>query len=164
MVLGVVGSSPIEVPINSGVLPNYGETLFICSNSNKKYNMNFPENLRYTAEHEWIKTDGNQAWVGITAFAQSELGDIVFVDVNTVGQTVAKDGVFGSVEAVKTVSDLFLPVAGKILEVNPALTNAPELLNSDPYGDGWVVKIEMENAADVDSLMDATAYKAAIGV
>jgi len=125
--------------------------------------MNFPENLRYTAEHEWIRTEGDVAYVGITDFAQSELGDIVFVDVNTAGQSVQKDGVFGSVEAVKTVSDLFLPVSGKIIEVNEALNHAPELLNTDPYGAGWVVKISVDNDSDLESLMDATAYKASVG-
>jgi len=126
--------------------------------------MTFPENLKYTAEHEWIKIDGNEATVGVTDFAQSELGDIVFVDINTVGQSVAKDAIFGSVEAVKTVSDLFLPVSGTILEVNPALNNAPELVNSDPYGEGWMVRISLADAGQVADLMDVTAYKSLIGV
>lgn len=125
--------------------------------------MIFPENLRYTAEHEWIRVEGNEAFVGVTDFAQSELGDIVFVDINTIGQTIEKDGIFGSVEAVKTVSDLFLPVKGTIMEVNQELQNAPELVNSDPYGKGWMVRMSLHNPADVESLMDASTYKASIG-
>ena len=125
--------------------------------------MNFPENLKYTAEHEWIRVEGNEAFVGISEFAHSELGDIVFVDINSVGQSVAKDGIFGSVEAVKTVSDLFLPVTGTILEVNPALNNAPELVNSDPYGDGWMVKISISDASELEGLMDSATYRASVG-
>lgn len=121
--------------------------------------MNFPANLRYTKDHEWISLEGNIATVGITDFAQSELGDIVYVDINTVGQDVAAEAVFGTVEAVKTVSDLFLPIAGKVLEVNPILEKQPELLNSDPYGDGWMVKVEVADVASVSALMDAEAYK-----
>ncbi|MFC4232030.1 glycine cleavage system protein GcvH [Parasediminibacterium paludis] len=121
--------------------------------------MNFPTNLRYTKDHEWISLEGNIATVGITDFAQGELGDIVYVDINTVGQDVAAEAVFGTVEAVKTVSDLFLPIAGKVLEVNPILEKQPELVNSDPYGDGWMVKIEVADVAAVDALMDADAYK-----
>lgn len=124
--------------------------------------MNFPENLRYTKDHEWISLDGDTATVGITEFAQSELGDIVFVDISTVGQDVAADDVFGSVEAVKTVSDLFLPVAGNVLEVNAALDGSPELVNTDPYGEGWMVKVKVANPADVEALMDAAAYKALV--
>lgn len=125
--------------------------------------MNFPDNLKYTAEHEWIRVEGNEAFVGISEFAQSELGDIVFVDINSVGQTVTKDGIFGSVEAVKTVSDLFLPVTGTILEINPALNNAPELVNSDPYGDGWMVKISLSDASELEGLMDSATYRASVG-
>lgn len=125
--------------------------------------MNFPSELKYTQEHEWIKVDGDVATVGITDFAQSELGDIVFVEVETVGQTISKDGVFGTVEAVKTVSDLFLPVAGEIVEFNTALNNSPELINSDPYGDGWVVKIKASDAGDLSQLMDVETYKSFIG-
>ena len=125
--------------------------------------MNFPSELKYTQEHEWIKVDGDVAIVGITDFAQSELGDIVFVEVETVGQNIAKDGVFGTVEAVKTVSDLFLPVAGEIVEFNTALNNSPELINSDPYGDGWVVKIKAADAGDLAQLMDVETYKSFIG-
>ncbi len=122
--------------------------------------MNFPADLRYTSEHEWLRiTEGNIAVIGVTDFAQSELGDIVFVEIETVGQTLAANEIFGTVEAVKTVSDLFLPVAGKILEVNPALANSPELVNSDPYGEGWMVKIEVEDLAAVEALMDSTAYQ-----
>lgn len=122
--------------------------------------MNFPSDLRYTKDHEWIKLEsGNIALVGITDFAQSELGDIVFVEIETVGQTLGANDIFGTVEAVKTVSDLFLPVAGKVLEVNPALNNNPELLNSDPYGEGWLIKIEVSEPGDIDSLLDSTAYQ-----
>lgn len=121
--------------------------------------MNFPANLRYTKDHEWISLEGNIATVGITDFAQGELGDIVYVDINTVGQDVDAEAVFGTVEAVKTVSDLFLPIAGKILEVNPILEKQPELVNSDPYGDGWMVKVEVADVAAVSALMDAKAYK-----
>ncbi|MGF7232054.1 glycine cleavage system protein GcvH [Arachidicoccus sp.] len=121
--------------------------------------MNFPSDLRYTKDHEWVKVvDGNTALVGITEFAQSELGDIVYVDINSVGNELSADEVFGTVEAVKTVSDLFLPVAAKIVEVNPALENEPELVNSDPFGKGWMVKIEVANIADIDHLLDAEAY------
>lgn len=126
--------------------------------------MEFPAELKYTKDHEWIKVvDGNTALVGITEFAQSELGDIVYVDINTIGSELKADDVFGTVEAVKTVSDLFLPVAAKIIEVNPDLENAPELVNSDPYGKGWMAKVEIGNPADVDGLLDADAYKALVG-
>ena len=120
--------------------------------------MNFPSNLRYTKEHEWVSIEGNIATVGITDFAQRELGDIVYVDINTVGQSLAANEIFGSVEAVKTVSDLFLPVAGKVLEINEELNQAPELVNTDPYGNGWVIKLEVENVDDVAALLDAEAY------
>lgn len=125
--------------------------------------MNFPDNLRYTKDHEWIKLDGNIATVGITDFAQHELGDIVFVDINTVGKTLGANEVFGTVEAVKTVSDLYLPIAGTINEVNSGLEGAPESVNTDPYNSGWMIKMTVSNTADVDGLMDATAYKALIG-
>ncbi len=124
--------------------------------------MNFPANLRYTKDHEWVSLEGNIATVGITDFAQGELGDIVYVDINTVGKDVDAEAVFGTVEAVKTVSDLFLPIAGKILEINPALEKEPELVNSDPYGNGWMVKVEVANTADVEALMDADAYKSLV--
>lgn len=126
--------------------------------------MKFPENLRYTKDHEWIKiTEGNTALIGITDFAQRELGDIVYVDISTVGSSLAENEIFGTVEAVKTVSDLFLPVAAKILEVNAELQNKPELVNTDPYESGWMVKVEVGNVADVDALLDAAAYGALIG-
>lgn len=124
--------------------------------------MNFPENLRYTKDHEWINMEGNVATIGITDFAQRELGDIVYVDISTVGKALNAEEVFGTVEAVKTVSDLFLPVAGTILEVNSALNDQPESVNSDPYGAGWMVKVTVNNPADVDALMDATAYAALV--
>jgi glycine cleavage system H protein len=125
--------------------------------------MNFPADLRYTSEHEWLRiTEGNIAVIGVTDFAQSELGDIVFVEIETLGQTFAANEIFGTVEAVKTVSDLFLPVAGKIIEVNPALTDAPELVNNDPYGEGWMIKIEVADLADVEALMDSEAYQSSI--
>jgi len=120
--------------------------------------MQFPAELRYTKDHEWIKLDGTTATIGITDFAQSELGDIVYLDINTVGKSLAAEAVFGTVEAVKTVSDLFLPLAGTITEVNPALTSNPELVNSDPYGAGWMVKVTVNNAADFDALMNSEAY------
>jgi len=125
--------------------------------------MNFPSELRYTKDHEWIKLDGNVATVGITDFAQRELGDIVYVDIDTVGKSLEAEAVFGTVEAVKTVSDLFLPVSGKILEVNPNLNNQPELVNTDPYGEGWMMKLEVSNTADVDALMTAEAYQQLVG-
>ncbi|SIO42912.1 glycine cleavage system protein GcvH [Chitinophaga niabensis] len=125
--------------------------------------MNFPSQLRYTKDHEWVLLEGNTAKVGITEFAQRELGDIVFVDITTTGKTLNAEEIFGTVEAVKTVSDLFLPVAGTVGAVNPRLENSPELVNTDPYGEGWMVTIEVSNAADVDGLLTADAYKALIG-
>ena len=125
--------------------------------------MNTPTNLRYTREHEWIRVEGNEAFVGITDYAQSELGEIVFVDVNTVGETVAQNEVFGSVEAVKTVSDLNMPVTGEVLEFNEALNDQPELVNNDPYGEGWMVKITVADPAELDTLLDAPAYEQLIG-
>jgi len=121
--------------------------------------MNFPSNLRYTKDHEWISLDGNIATIGITDFAQSELGDIVYVEIGTVGQTLPAETVFGTVEAVKTVSDLFLPVAGKILEFNSALEKQPELVNNDPYVGGWMIKLEVSDAKEVEALMDAATYQ-----
>ena len=125
--------------------------------------MNIPANLRYTKDHEWVLLEGNIATVGITDFAQGELGDIVYVDINTVGKPLNAEEVFGTVEAVKTVSDLFLPVAGTITIVNPALEGSPELVNSDPYGEGWMVKLTVSNPADVDGLLDAAAYGKLVG-
>jgi len=121
--------------------------------------MNFPAELKYTKDHEWIRVEGDEAVVGITDFAQRELGDIVFVDINTVGEEVAANEVFGTIEAVKTVSDLFLPVAATILSVNEAIDASPELVNSDPYGEGWIVRIKLNNVADVDALLSADQYK-----
>ena len=126
-------------------------------------NMQFPDNLKYTKEHEWVRIEGDYAYVGITDFAQGELGDIVFVEIDTVGQKMNQDEVFGTVEAVKTVSDLFLPVSGEITEFNSGLESDPEAVNKDPYGDGWMVKVLMSNPAEVDSLMDAAEYAALIG-
>lgn len=125
--------------------------------------MNFPDNLRYTKDHEWILLEGNVATIGITEFAQRELGDIVYVDVPTVGKVLGAEEVFGTVEAVKTVSDLFLPVAGTINELNAQLDGSPDLVNTDPYGDGWMIKMTVSNAADVDALMDAAAYAKLVG-
>jgi len=125
--------------------------------------MNFPENLKYTKDHEWILVEGNTATVGITDFAQGELGDIVFIDITTEGETLDAHAMFGSVEAVKTVSELFMPVSGEITEVNAGLDNSPEAVNSDPYGDGWMVKINLSNPSEVDGLLSAADYKALIG-
>ena len=125
--------------------------------------MQFPDNLKYSKDHEWIRFEGDKAYVGITAFAAGELGDIVFVDVDTEGESLDKDEVFGSVEAVKTVSDLFLPVSGEVLEFNEALEDAPESVNDDPYGDGWMVKIKIADVSELDGLMDAAAYEAMLG-
>ena len=121
--------------------------------------MNFPENLRYTKDHEWVSLEGDIATVGITDFAQQELGDIVFVEIETVGQALEADAIFGTVEAVKTVSDLFLPVAGSITEVNALLESEPEKVNADPFGEGWMVKMKVNNVEDVAKLMDAAAYE-----
>ena len=125
--------------------------------------MNFPSELKYTKDHEWVRVEGNEAFIGITDFAQRELGDIVYIDINTVGEEVGKDDVFGSVEAVKTVSDLFMPVTATVLEINAALNDNPELVNSDPYGQGWMVKVALADVADVDGLLTADAYKALVG-
>ena len=125
--------------------------------------MNFPATLRYTKEHEWIKLEGTTATIGITDFAQRELGDIVYVEIETVGKALEAEVVFGTVEAVKTVSDLFLPIAGTITEVNPVLGGSPELVNNDPYGEGWMVKMTVNNPADVAGLMDAAAYQNLVG-
>ncbi len=126
--------------------------------------MNFPSDLKYTKDHEWVKMiDDKTAIIGVTDFAQRELGDIVFIDITTVGKTLDAQEVFGTVEAVKTVSDLFLPVAGKILEVNDLLSNNPELVNTDPYGDGWMAKIEVADATDIDNLLTAEAYAELVG-
>lgn len=124
--------------------------------------MNFPENLRYTSEHEWIRVEGDEAYVGITDYAQSELGEIVFIDVPTLGETVGQGEVFGSIEAVKTVSDLNMPVSGEVLEINGALDAQPELVNNDPYGEGWIIRISVKDTAELNNLMDAAAYQATL--
>ena len=121
--------------------------------------MNFPENVKYTSEHEWIRVEGDVAYVGITDYAQEQLGDIVFVDIPTVGETLEGGEVFGTIEVVKTISDLFLPVAGEVLEQNETLEEKPELVNTDPYGEGWIIKIKPANVADVEGLLDAEGYK-----
>lgn len=125
--------------------------------------MNTPTNLKYSRDHEWVRLEGEFAYVGITDYAQSELGEIVFVEIETVGETLEAGEIFGSVEAVKTVSDLLLPVAGEILEFNEKLEDAPELVNDDPYGDGWMIKIKVSDSAQLDSLLTAEAYEALIG-
>ena len=125
--------------------------------------MNTPSNLRYTKEHEWIRVEGDVAYVGITDYAQSELGEIVFLDINTEGETLAQNEVFGSVEAVKTVSDLNMPVAGEVLEINEAINDQPELVNNDPYGEGWMIKISVADPAKLETLLDAEGYQAFVG-
>lgn len=125
--------------------------------------MNFPSELKYTSDHEWVKVDGDTATIGITDFAQHELGDIVYIDINTVGEQVAKEAIFGTVEAVKTVSDLFMPVSGQVLEVNAALDVKPEFVNSDPYGEGWMVKIQITDLTELDSLLSMEDYKVLVG-
>jgi glycine cleavage system H protein len=126
--------------------------------------MNFPEELKYTSDHEWIRVEGNVAYVGITDFAQHELGDIVYIDIDTLGKDVTKESQFGTVEAVKTVSDLLMPVSGKISELNKKLDANPELVNSDPYGDGWMVKVELSDSSELDKLLSASDYKNLVGV
>ena len=125
--------------------------------------MDIPDNLKYTKDHEWIRVEGNTVYVGITDFAQGELGDIVFVEIETIGENLAKEEVFGTVEAVKTVSDLFMPISGEVLEVNQNLESNPEVVNKDPYGDGWIVKIRVQNTAELDDLLSAEQYKEVIG-
>lgn len=125
--------------------------------------MNFPSNLKYTKDHEWVRVEGDVAVVGITEFAQGELGDIVYVEIETVGDTIEQEAVFGTVEAVKTVSDLFMPVSGEVLEINPGLDTAPELVNKDPYGDGWMVKIRMTDPSQVSALLSAEQYQELAG-
>lgn len=125
--------------------------------------MNIPAELRYSKDHEWVRVEGDTAVVGITDFAQSQLGDIVFVDVTTEGETLSQHDIFGTIEAVKTVSDAFLPVGGEIIEFNQGLNDAPESVNKDPYGEGWMVKVKMDDPSQLDSLLDAAAYRAMIG-
>jgi glycine cleavage system H protein len=126
--------------------------------------MNIPADLRYTNDHEWIRTSGNIAYVGITDFAQAELGDIVFVEIETAGSHLEKGSTFGTIEAVKTVSDLFIPVTGKVVEVNGKINDVPDVINKDPYGEGWLIKIEIDNPSQVNELMDAKAYAAMLNV
>ena len=125
--------------------------------------MEFPKELKYTKDHEWLKVQGDTAYIGITEFAQGELGDIVYVDIDTKGEILEKEEVFGSIEAVKTVSDLFMPISGKVLTFNEKLEGAPELINSDPYGDGWIIKISVSDIQELDSLLDAARYKELVG-
>jgi glycine cleavage system H protein len=124
--------------------------------------MNFPENLKYTQDHEWVRVEGDEAYVGVTDFAQGELGDIVYVDVETEGETLEQEDAFGNIEAVKTVSDLFRPVSGTILEFNTQIEDAPELVNEDPYGEGWIIKIKLSDLSQLDGLMDSAAYQASV--
>jgi glycine cleavage system H protein len=125
--------------------------------------MNIPADLKYTKDHEWCKVDGDIVTIGVTDFAQSELGDIVFVEVETEGETLDKEEVFGTIEAVKTVSDLFMPVAGEVIEFNEEIESSPELVNDDPYGNGWMIKVKVSNPSDLDDLLDADAYKEIVG-
>jgi glycine cleavage system H protein len=125
--------------------------------------MNFPAELKYTKDHEWVRVEGNTAIIGITDFAQKELGDIVYVDITTIGETVAKEEIFGTVEAVKTVSDLFMPISGKVLEMNKDIDSAPESVNNDPYGNGWMIKVSFDNESELADLLSADAYKSLIG-
>ena len=125
--------------------------------------MNFPEELKYTKDHEWIRVEGDQAVIGITDFAQGELGDVVYVDIDTVGQSIDKEAVFGTVEAVKTVSDLFMPITGEVMEVNADLDKQPELVNKDPYGAGWMVKVKIADPSEINALLSADDYKALVG-
>ncbi len=131
--------------------------------TNIQINMNFPSELKYTKDHEWVKVEGNEATIGITDFAQRELGDIVYIDINSVGTEVAKDEVFGTVEAVKTVSDLYMPITATVLEINDALNNSPELVNTDAYGEGWMVKVTLSDLSEIDGLLSADDYKALVG-
>ena len=125
--------------------------------------MNVPSELKYTKDHEWVKVEGGHAIIGITDFAQGELGDIVYIDVDTLDETLAHEEVFGTVEAVKTVSDLFMPVSGEVIELNESLEDSPEKVNTDPYGEGWIIKVKMSDPAELDNLLDANAYKEVIG-
>lgn len=125
--------------------------------------MNIPTNLKYTKDHEWIRLEGDNAYIGITDYAQHELGDIVFVDVDTLDETLEAEETFGTIEAVKTSSEMFMPVGGKVIEFNEELADAPEKVNTDPYGEGWIIKVEVTNASEMDNLLDAEGYKALIG-
>jgi len=145
------------------ILPAVFCSLLIIFATQNEDVMNFPADLRYTKDHEWIRLEGDIATIGITDFAQRELGDIVYVEVETIGKQLEAGAIFGTVEAVKTVSDLYLPVSGTIIELNPALANAPELINNDPYGDGWMVKMKISNAEDIKTLIDAKGYEQIVG-
>jgi glycine cleavage system H protein len=125
--------------------------------------MNFPSDLKYTKEHEWVRVEGDVATIGITEFAQSELGDIVFIDINTIGDSIGQDEIFGAVEAVKTVSDLFMPISGEVLEKNDDLDSSPESVNSDPYGAGWMIKVKMSNPSEMEGLLSAETYREMVG-
>lgn len=125
--------------------------------------MNVPENLKYTKDHEWLRVEGDTAYVGITDFAQGELGDVVFIEIETEGETLDKEEVFGTIEAVKTVSDMFMPVSGEVLEVNPALEDSPDLVNKDPFGEGWMIKISVSDVSEIDELLTPEAYKELLG-
>jgi glycine cleavage system H protein len=125
--------------------------------------MNVPANLRYTKDHEWLRTEGETGYVGVTDFAQVELGDIVFIEIETVGETLKKEEVFGTIEAVKTVSDMFMPIGGEILEVNPAIDDAPDLINKDPYGKGWIIKIKISDSSEINSLLSPESYSSLVG-
>ena len=149
------------MPEKPGNLRQNKTNNYICST--KKMNMNFPAELKYTKDHEWVKINGSEATVGITDFAQGELGDIVYVDINTIGETIDKDAVFGTVEAVKTVSDLFMPLSGEVLEMNTGIDAEPEIVNNDPYGKGWMIKIRITKESEISALLSADDYKKLIG-
>lgn len=149
----------IEVFLKVDIINDYLLFLSQIKTIKLKYFMNYPAELKYTSDHEWLRVEGDTAYIGVTDFAQSELGDIVFIEINTVGQTVAKGEIFGTVEAVKTVSDLYIPVTGEVLEVNPALDGTPELVNNDPYGEGWMVKIKIIDASELSELLSVEEYQ-----
>ena len=154
--------SPL-IYFNKGYLGVNSKFYYFWINTVKTNTMNFPAELKYTKDHEWIRVEGDVAYIGITEFAQRELGDIVYIDIPSVGKEIAKDDVFGTVEAVKTVSDLFMPVTATVAEVNPLLDSQPELVNTDPYGDGWMVKVTLSNATDADGLLSGDDYGALVG-
>ena len=153
----------MQVKNNKKHILQFNNYNYICPTIKSNQIMNIPTNLKYTKDHEWVLVDGDVATVGITDFAQKELGDIVYVEVETLDQTLDKDEVFGTVEAVKTVSDLFLPLAGEIIEFNDSLETSPEVVNSDPYGKGWMIKLKVSNVSDFDELLSSDDYKALIG-
>lgn len=159
MFFGAFYNIRFKKKINFGLLK---EAQILITYFNETSSMNFPKELKYTKDHEWVRVEGKEAYVGITDFAQGELGDIVYIDISSQGDALDKEEVFGSVEAVKTVSDLYMPISGTILEVNPALENEPELVNTDPYGKGWMIKIAISNESEISSLMDADTYQSSI--